>query len=518
MIVALVIRAARTDALVVQSFRVPPAMAAKGLSGEVVATQILDKLAEMQAASESTRAASSYDNNWENDLKIDIPNTGATTDQVWKLLRGWLGKETRISGEIIDTKGGLALTTRVGGTPGQRFVSATGDLDELVGKGAEMIYRETQPYRAAVYLTDLPGRGADRIAMLTRLTSNPSPMERKWAYNGLSVTKRREGDFVAAIAMAERALAIDPTMIPSLGNLGSAHTALGHDQAAIDAYRKGTSQKLTEEYDPAIVKANHCSERGEIGIMMFDPVMVDQSTACLEATSASMGAYAASQRIDASLLRHDGSPAALFRQAPLPGSSPDDNAVINAIYRLRAQMERGAGPALAAALADYGASSDKRNAKPESGYYRGTLATYRWPLEADALLVLGQVDDAAARIADTPLDCYSCLVMRGKIAAAQRDPMAAQRWFKEAVRQGPSLPRAYFEWGRLLADHGKVAAAELRLTKATQLSPNWADPLKVQGDLLARQGKKVEAIAKYDEALKRAPKWQELRVARARLN
>ncbi|MCY7279731.1 MAG: hypothetical protein LH610_02330 [Sphingomonas bacterium] len=48
LIAALLVRASRTDALVVQSFRVPPSMQAKGLSGEVVATQLLDKLAEMQ--------------------------------------------------------------------------------------------------------------------------------------------------------------------------------------------------------------------------------------------------------------------------------------------------------------------------------------------------------------------------------------------------------------------------------------------------------------------------------------
>ena len=163
---AMLIRASRTDALVVQSFRVPPAMQAKGLTGEVVATQLLDKLAEMQEQSESTRAASSYANNWENDLKIDIPNTGATAEQIWKLLRGWLGKETRISGEVIETPGGLALTARVGSQPGRRFVNTAGDLDALIAQGAELIYERTQPYRHAVYLTSLPGRKADRFAAL----------------------------------------------------------------------------------------------------------------------------------------------------------------------------------------------------------------------------------------------------------------------------------------------------------------------------------------------------------------
>src|SRR3954452_6373989 len=41
----LLVHAARTNALIVQSFQVPPALATRGLSGQVVATQVLDRLA-----------------------------------------------------------------------------------------------------------------------------------------------------------------------------------------------------------------------------------------------------------------------------------------------------------------------------------------------------------------------------------------------------------------------------------------------------------------------------------------
>src|SRR5215207_5619191 len=103
LIVAVIVRAARSDALVVQSFEVPAALQARGLTSKVVAIKVLDRLATMQEQTQSIRAASTYANNWENDLSIDIPNTGTTTDDIWKLLRGWLGKETRISGEVSET-------------------------------------------------------------------------------------------------------------------------------------------------------------------------------------------------------------------------------------------------------------------------------------------------------------------------------------------------------------------------------------------------------------------------------
>ena len=53
---AVLVSATRADALIVQSFRVPPSLEAKGLTGEVVATQVLDKLAGMQEGSRNPPA------------------------------------------------------------------------------------------------------------------------------------------------------------------------------------------------------------------------------------------------------------------------------------------------------------------------------------------------------------------------------------------------------------------------------------------------------------------------------
>ena len=514
----MLVQASRTDALVVQSFRVPPSMQAKGLSGEVVATQLLDKLAEMQEQSESTRAASSYANNWENDLKIDIPNTGASTDQIWKLLRGWLGKETRISGEVIETPGGLALTARVGGQPGRRFVNKAGDLDALIAQGADLIYARTQPYRHGVYLDGFPERKDERFASLQRLTAHESPMERKWAYNGLSVTLRGGGDFRGAMAMANKALAIDPDMIPSVGNLGSAHELLGHDQQMVDLYRRWSSLKVGKEYDARIIAANDCQQRIALGQALRDPVLLDQAAACLEASASSMSMGAPAARIDAALLRNDSRPALAFSQKPEGGYSPIEAAFATLVYRLDGEMGRGPGPALAKTLSDYRAARDKRNAETAlRSYYSATGPTMGWPREARALAMLGRTDEAAALIGRTPLDCYDCVRTRGLVAEARGDRRAAQLWYLAAARLGPRLPAAFADWGRLLGQAGRYESAEVKLKEAVRLAPNWADPLKTWGDMLAAQGKRAEAQAKYDAALTFAPNWADLRSARARV-
>jgi tetratricopeptide (TPR) repeat protein len=138
-----------------------------------------------------------------------------------------------------------------------------------------------------------------------------------------------------------------------------------------------------------------------------------------------------------------------------------------------------------------------------------------WPKEAQALLQLGRVDEAAALIARTPLDCYTCVRVRGLVEEARGNAPAAQRWFAEAARQAPRLAPAFADWGRLLAHARHYDSAEVKLAYAARLAPNWADPLKYWGDMLAAEGKRDEALAKYEAALRLAPNWAELRRARA---
>jgi tetratricopeptide (TPR) repeat protein len=509
LIIAIIIRASRSDALIVQSFRVPPSLAAKGLTGEVVATQVLDKLAEMQTRTDSGRAASSYANNWENDLKIDIPNTGATTDQIWRLLRGWLGKETRISGEVVDTGNGMALTVRVGSEPGHRFESKDGKLDTLVTQGAESIYQGTQAYRYAVYLarTDRP---AERDAVLKRLSTDPSPIERKWAYAGLTYYLNADGKPRAAVAMAERALRIDPNMHTALLNASSAQSELGHDQAAVDLIMREQALSMGKEYDPEIIRRGLCGTTANLGERVRDPALIDRAVDCFD-RAPTVSDYVPLARAYAAIYRHDLLPALAFRQQPTDQiPSPDAEANAATVHFL-AQLQRPPGPGLAAALEEYRAA----NAKDAS--LRGREPVNLWPYEANALSLLGRRSEAQTLIDRTPLDCYECVRVRGLVAQRAGQPANAQRWFAEAARQGPRLAPAFADWGRLLAEHRRFASAEVKLAEAVRLAPNWADPLKIWGDSLAAQGKAKEAVIKYDAALKLAPNWQQLRQTRDRV-
>src|SRR5580704_14358635 len=144
--------AASDKGVVIEAFSVPPDMSAKGLTGEVIAAKLLDRLSSLQAQTNSNRAPSSYANNWGSDIKVQIPDTGVSIGELNRYLRNWLGHETRISGEIYRTDSGIAVTARAGNNTSPTFQGKEGDLDKLIQQAAEAVYRSTQPYRYAVYL------------------------------------------------------------------------------------------------------------------------------------------------------------------------------------------------------------------------------------------------------------------------------------------------------------------------------------------------------------------------------
>ncbi len=155
------------DGVVIEAFSVPPDLAGKGLSGQVIATRLQDRLAALQAATFSLRAPSSYANNWGDDIKVQIPDTGVSIGELNRYLRNWLGHETHISGEIWHTPDGIAVTARAGSDSSPVIDGREAEFDKLIESAAEAIYRRTQPYRYGVYLVQA-GRLDEAKAVFAR--------------------------------------------------------------------------------------------------------------------------------------------------------------------------------------------------------------------------------------------------------------------------------------------------------------------------------------------------------------
>jgi tetratricopeptide (TPR) repeat protein len=509
--------AAHDNGLVIEAFSVPPDMAQKGLTGQVVATQVLDRLSAMQAQTDSVRAADTFKNNWGGDIKVQIPDTGISIGEFYRILVSSLGRETEITGEVYRTANGIAVSARAGSEPAQVSRGREADLDALVDKAAENVYRQTQPYRYGVYLLQ-HGRIAEATAVIRALALTGPAEERPWAYTVWGLLPNvapRDG-----LEKERIAAKLGPNMPNVLLNLGAAEAFVGHDEAALRASREAsrllessagrqlaayavtvqipatreTIDELLGDYDDAIAQLNRT-----------ETLTADYNSAH-EGALFSLQADLAAKHDVAASRRLGGAQSDAAGIAPFLVTSGGGNYSVPPL------------PALARAVAQgdwRGARDDldqfDRLPDVQSDYLLSNLwPALTWPWLAYADAKLGDFGAAHSLIDRTALDCYLCLRMRGNIDAAQKNWSGAQYWFGVAVAAAPSVPFAYIDWGQMLLTKGDDNGAIAKFTLANQKSPYFADPLEMWGEALMSKNRSDLALAKFEEANKYAPNWGRL--------
>ena len=510
--------------LVIEAFSVPPSMAQDGLTGEVVAARFLDQLQALQAATRSERPPATYQNNWGSQIRVEIPETGVTFAEFERLLRDKLGHASHVTGELVRTPAGVALTARLGGATPQTFRGAESDLDALAEKAAEDVYRTSQPYLYAEYLHE-HGRVAEAAVLARDLAANGPQGERAWAYALLSGIDLDRGDLRASRADIAQGLEAGGEGAEWV-KISQATVSLwsGHDEALFSVSREldQSARKRLSQITEAAFQENRLISRAYLAGQVGDYAKAAADYAKLASpgraksmvASLDLPGFYLSQIADLLALNHDVGGAS----AALAGAMAADDVRFymteadSGFYALPAYQvaaARGDWPAALARLrATEALIEAQKAAHPVIGLMQPTLLR---PLEAQALARTGDLAGAETLIASTPLDCYRCLRVRAEVAAARGDWPAAERWFAEAVRQAPSIPFAYAEWAEARLARGDPAGAIVLFRTANLKGPGFADPLKGWGDALARQGLWSEAVAKYDAALKDAPAWRALR-------
>ena len=500
--------AAHANGLVIEEFSVPPDMAGRGITGQVVATQMLDKLTEMQNATRSARAPRTYANNWGDDIKVEIPDTGISIGEAYRFLRGSLGHENHLSGEVYRTATGIAISVRTGSESGATFTGAESDLDALVQKAAEHLYGSSQPYRYGIYLGN-QGRHSEATTVFQALAKTGSPPERAWAYNGLGA-ETEDPAVDAAFRLWGRAVELDPTNAIATSNLGNTERDdLGHDeQALLDARKalallssKGQGQ-IREDYIPAFrqrVQAEIDRLLGDFGgAALAEAYFAQSGQSTTPGTSARLAIYQADM--------HDIAAARATMADPVP--EIPGQIELGAIANGYARIEM-------AVMAQDWTDALRRDAQLHLLLLKSPryLSAYHLNSElkvAFAEAKLGRIAEAEARIADTPADCYQCLGARARIAELKGEHARSDYWFGRAARAAPSIPFAYSEWGEALLDRGDPDRAIAKFTIANQRGPKFADPLEMWGEALMKKNRSDLALAKFTEADKYAPNWGRL--------
>ena len=510
--------ASRANGVVVEPFAVPPDMVQQGLSGPVLATQLLDKLTGMQAQTESLRAHSTYANDWSDNIAVEIPNTGVSIGELRSVLRQWLGHQTRLSGEVFRLPGGrIAVTTRVGASPGTRTEGTEAELDALLQQGAEAVYAETQPYRYAVWLTRQK-RLDEAKAIRLKLIIGSDINDRLWGYNGLAGTTDDQSDKARWYAAA---LKLRPDFAPILYNRALGWSVFGRDEDAYHGFgdvlrnaasarrelEPGRAEGLLNEAErdrAALVgdtrKASELAER-KIGMLASTANM---ALAPLNAIVQFSQAHdlAGARR----LIKENGlsTPQAMAERLETAGPDAEvDSALAASIGDWNAVASR-----LERVLADLGSYKRDPQSFDPSAQTRASLAL--------ALARSGRAAEARATVAPTAPDCALCIRARGVAEAYAGDPRAADRWFAQAVRMAPSLPAAHNDWAEAYLVRRDPARVIVQAKLAVKKGPKWAEPRKVWGDALMMQGKPAEAARKYADAVKLAPGWGALHLALGR--
>jgi tetratricopeptide (TPR) repeat protein len=492
--------AAHDHSLVVEAFSVPPDFALRGLTGQVVARQVLDKLIALQEQTGSMRAAGSFRNNWGDNLRVEIPQTGVSIGELRDELRSWLGHETRISGEVYRTSTGVTLTTRVGDAA-TSFSGAAGDLEKLTQQSAEAIYGRAQPYRYAIYL-DSKKRVSEARAVLEALSLDPDPAERAWAKLGLGLQSDQLGDPAGCVRNLDAALREIPGFAPALTNLVDCELELEHDHEALKySHEYVDASKSAFQYVAADRRDfNNRYQLAEGDLIKGDYRGETVETRYLLAKYPRFFANDAGEALADTLVSdHDAVGAREVIGIPSPNNAEQFSILGLAALEL--------GDPAAPDLLSKAQSLD--GGQPEVMLRRDV------PWLAIAKSRFGDLAAAQALIVTTPTDCYLCVRARGMLAAAGGDKRQGERWFAQAIEQGPDLPQAFTDRGAARLGWGDVAGALADARRANAISPRNPDALKLWGDALSRQGRWEDARAKYDAALKFAPAWMALRQVRA---
>lgn len=499
--------AAHADGLVIDAFSVPAEFAQHGLTGEVVANRVLDRLTALQNGTTTIRAAQSFDNSWGNDIKVEIPETGISFGEFYHYLREWLGHESHLSGEVVRTADGITLTARVSGNSGVSFAGTEAELDRLVEAAAEDVYNQTQTFRYAIYL-DSHGRGGEAIGVYKNLAMTGSGKDRPWGYVGWAHHAYDTEPNDLAMRLVETAYAREPDNPVVVGEIALYELDRSHPEKALS--RSNETLSILANPDQPLISASgvlvqreeyearKAALTGDFGaaVPTLKDVVDNRETG--QPTSPILAEYQVGHHDLAAARATLGQPA----QRNVFGG------LYNGIYAI------AAGMAADSEAEDWPSVLARRRALvPLAQKYAGThfrALTLTVPLTAMADAKLGHLAAAEAEIAATPADCYDCLRARARIAALGGQDARAQWWFTRAAAAAPAIPFAYADWGEALLASGKPDAAIAKFAIANQKGPRFADPLEMWGEALMAQRRSDLALAKFEEADKYAPGWGRL--------
>ena len=139
--------------------RVAPAMLG------TVSTALLERVSRRSDETVAPQAKRKVQDAWSGDIRVQIPQANISIGELQRYLHRWLGQDVEISGNVVQSAKGIALTVRGTNVPGKTFEGKLDDLPKLLTSAAEYVYGQSEPFLFEVYLTDV-GRDAEAIVAI----------------------------------------------------------------------------------------------------------------------------------------------------------------------------------------------------------------------------------------------------------------------------------------------------------------------------------------------------------------
>jgi tetratricopeptide (TPR) repeat protein len=498
-IVIAIIHASQAHDLVIDPFTVPPDLASQGIGGEQAANAFSARLNQISTGSSFyAQQGETYREADSSSVRVVIPQTGVSIDELNQYLRSLLGHETHLSGQIVHQDKGLALFLREG-ISGMTVTEPDRDFGKLIQKGAEAVFAADRPLRYVEYLR-LNNRVDEALSRVVFLAQSGPPEQRAIALDNWSVLLGSRGDFQGATAKLQASIALDPSNPLPFVYLGSLH--LLQEQFALDhletALRLWTPKRL-EPLGPLQARGTVLELQGLVSGLKGD-----------------FAGAAAANRTERDFASYDGEDEGLPLEVVWDISAHDIPAA-----RLAAAVQSN-DPGLAlwqeahiayvvgdwnraallSARANAASPQQLRLSQQGNGVYED------W---AVALARLGNARDADARLAEIQLpDCDLCDIARGQVAAAEGDMQRANIFFRAVADRSPGVPYASVAWGEALLRHGDLDAAIAKLEASHRIGPRMPDALELWGEALIAENRSDLALTKFEEAAHYAPNWGRL--------
>ncbi|HJW40052.1 MAG TPA: hypothetical protein VJ476_02365 [Rhizomicrobium sp.] len=495
--------ASQADGLVVDAFSVPAGFAQAGTTSEVVTEDLTHRIAAVRDIANAHSTAHSNDVRLGRDeeIKIDIPDTGISLGEVARYLRSWLGNERHVGGNLRSLGNGkLALTIALGGAGAQTFIGT--DLDALEQQAAEHVFQDVDPSNYILYLygVDRADDALPATLHLIRVANSPGMLSDGYSLWGKHA--RRLGDLPLAMKRLRVAAAIDPKALPPHSEMMVTAADMGHDEEALQQAR--LMPRFRQEDQFAWRRGSGFRQVLDVGAAEVDIFTGDFAGAATDPCGLCTFTDILFDRAEFAARRHDvrGTRALIGEASASDGVDPE------AAARARYFADAAASD-WRAAEADARAYRDAMIAAKTQlgGIAAGTLAA---PLLAVAIARTGDIADAQAEIAKSPTDCVACNTARGDIDGLDRNWRGAEYWFARAVHDAPSIPFADTDWGEMLLHKGDLDGAIVHFDKAHTIGPKFADPLEMWGEALIAKNRSDLALAKFEEAARYAPNWGRL--------